>query len=483
MHARGRQGQRNSRNDGQDASSREANVTATSPIPASHSHPSPPPSGEPGNSVVGDNADAIEPSSSLDEKAVDFDANGTRPGDPPPPQDNLNTFSLHPDSFAADHPDHEDGSTQQDATGFSNVYDAELFGISPGSSWNGWPSISAEDASRLWFELLASDVTNRQFLFPSEQPSHEFQDATIRSDHDQVVQYSAVEHAGATAVPTASYLSTGNANIGFSQLEIGLLHHFVTRLSGWIDTTDPDKKFSVVIPHMALSNQGLASAILALSARHLSLNPLARTSQTPLPVDQTMAVQHYNDTLSYLQREMANPDFLRSDELLATVLIISTYEMIDGPGISWEKHLKGVFWIQRSQLIHGESEGLKKRIWWAWLRQDIWAAFRKRRRILSFYKVTRPCASLDFWELVDRAVYILGQCVNYASEKEEDNGRTSLQRRLDHSAEMWEKLQEWWLCFEKYNRRLPALKQEDSAFDPIWVTPPAASMYQARAVT
>ena len=67
------------------------------------------------------------------------------------------------------------------------------------------------------------------------------------------------------------------------------------------------------------------------------------------------------------------------------------------------------------------------------IQQDIWAAFRKRRQILSSYKVTRPCATLDFWELVDRSVYLLGQCVNYASTKEEENGRSDVQRRLDDS--------------------------------------------------
>jgi hypothetical protein len=109
------------------------------------------------------------------------------------------------------------------------------------------------------------------------------------------------------------------------------------------------------------------------------------------------------------------------------------------------------------------------------LQQDIWAAFRKRRQILSFYKVTRPCATLDFWELVDRSVYLLGQCVNYASIKEEDNGRSDMQRRLDDSAKMWEKLEEFISCFKKHDRRLPASRQADSPFTPIWINPPAAS--------
>ena len=47
--------------------------------------------------------------------------------------------------------------------------------------------------------------------------------------------------------------------------------------------------------------------------------------------------------------------------------------MIDGFGKGWERHLKGAFWIQRSREINGESGGLEQAVWWAWLRQDVWA--------------------------------------------------------------------------------------------------------------
>jgi hypothetical protein len=60
--------------------------------------------------------------------------------------------------------------------------------------------------------------------------------------------------------------------------------------------------------------------------------------------------------------------------------------------------------------------------------QDIWAAFRRRRQILSFYKVTRDCTTLDFWELVDRAVYLLGQWKKRTADPTYNDGLTILQR-------------------------------------------------------
>jgi hypothetical protein len=102
------------------------------------------------------------------------------------------------------------------------------------------------------------------------------------------------------------------------------------------------------------------SAILAFSARHLSLNPETQAKIGLNELDRNVGVEYYHATLQYLQLEMKKVPYLTSDELLATVLTISTYEMIDESDGGWERHLKGVFWIQRSQLIHGESQGLKK---------------------------------------------------------------------------------------------------------------------------
>lgn len=105
-----------------------------------------------------------------------------------------------------------------------------------------------------------------------------------------------------------------------------------------------------MVPHLAPYNQGIMKAILALCTRHLSIKPL-----TNLVPDCTLAVQYYYETLQYLQQAMKNEACLRSEELLVTCLIISTYEMIDGEDQSWERHLGGIFWVQRPREINGES--------------------------------------------------------------------------------------------------------------------------------
>lgn len=98
-------------------------------------------------------------------------------------------------------------------------------------------------------------------------------------------------------------------------------------------------------------------ALLALSTRHLSLEMELRQegpmSASAVPgdtsstrshaIDRNLAVQYYYETLHHPNSAMQHPSYARSHEVIATSLLISTYEMIDGSNQDWERHLKGVF--------------------------------------------------------------------------------------------------------------------------------------------
>ncbi|EKG16978.1 hypothetical protein MPH_05804 [Macrophomina phaseolina MS6] len=253
--------------------------------------------------------------------------------------------------------------------------------------------------------------------------------------------------------------------------EVPVFRHFVDNLSFWLDLYDPLKHFSSLVPQLAMSNEGLMKAILALSSRHLSIRP-GNNGET---MDRTVAVQYYSETLQYLQGAMRYESFNRSVELLATALIVSKYEMIDGAGSGWERHLKGVFWIQRSQDINGQSGGLKQAVWWSWLRQDVWAAFRERRRCFSFYQPTRPYQLMDQYDIASRAVFLLSQAVNYASEEETKMGEVNLQLRIERADTLFNMLEEWRLNLTMHFNPLPMTNAETESgrpFKPIWINPP-----------
>jgi len=133
-------------------------------------------------------------------------------------------------------------------------------------------------------------------------------------------------------------------------------------------------------------------------------------------VHQSNTIMGRFTTSEKLYNTQATP---RSEELLATVIIISTYEMFDDSKGNWTRHLKGVFGILRSQDAHGASAGLQQSVWWAWLQQDLWAAFREKRRCFSFWRPEREVPELAQNELANRAVYLLSQVVNYVDSRSE----------------------------------------------------------------
>ena len=212
------------------------------------------------------------------------------------------------------------------------------------------------------------------------------------------------------------------------------------------------------------------NAILALSARHLSLSHTASEEQQ----DPNTGLNYYYETLHYLQKAMSYDSYTTSLELLATTLIVSTYEMLDDIGSGWKRHLKGVFWIQRSQVIQGESGGLRSAVWWAWLRQDVWAAFRERRKTLSFWTPTKPYEMLTPHEIALRSVWIFARAVDYCSLEEIQNGEENVLPRMEKAEMVLKMLDEWEKNLTIEFMPLPVDRSfNQEVFKPIWINPPA----------
>jgi len=171
---------------------------------------------------------------------------------------------------------------------------------------------------------------------------------------------------------------------------------------------------------------------------------------------------------------MSYDSYTTSLELLATTLIMSTYEMLDDIGSGWERHLKGVFWIQRSQVIQGESGGLKSAVWWAWLRQDVWAAFRERRKTLSFWTPTKAYKMLTPHEIALRSIWIFARAVDFCSTEEINAGELDLQSRIEKAKNVLEMLDEWYRNLTIEFMALPVdIGLGEEVFKPIWINPPA----------
>lgn len=279
-----------------------------------------------------------------------------------------------------------------------------------------------------------------------------------------------------------------NAEAMLTGHEAVLFRYFAERLSRWLDLFDPHKLFSTYAVRLALRNAGLMKAILALSAKHRAKSKDrcpsfdAHTKQN----DETVHtegdnewIRYYYETLHYVQEALAYSSYTNSEELLATAIVISAYEMLDesdGQG-NWQRHLKGVFWIQRSQDVNGGSGGLRQSVWWAWLRQDIWAAFREKRHCLSFWAPVKDYSQLDQHGLADRAVYLLSQAVNYCADTRgletspHLDPATSTKRRQSKK-DLLQNMSRWKSYLGTEYQPLPTRRNSSDPFTPLWIHPP-----------
>ncbi|KAI0474060.1 hypothetical protein GGR56DRAFT_563140 [Xylariaceae sp. FL0804] len=318
-----------------------------------------------------------------------------------------------------------EGSTSQQPSPQFPLSDSYNYGFSPETVTS--ELLTADLASTRWLDLLATDAAQADggfSLAPSPAPEGELSsDANYGGLDGAERPRDPRDIAHDNAVASERHAWQSDQDITLSCHEAVLFRTFTERAALWLDLFDPYKHFSTYAIRLALRNLGLMRAILALAARH---NNILQAKLGPLGADPSEEIQYYYETLHYVQTALKFHSYAHSEELLATALVISTYEMLDAVGAdsNWQRHLKGVFWIQRSQDVNGASGGLRQSVWWAWLRQDLWAAFRERRRCFSFWRPTRDYALLGQDELADRAIYLLSQSVNYCA-RDPDGGSSS----------------------------------------------------------
>ncbi|KPI37414.1 uncharacterized protein AB675_10378 [Cyphellophora attinorum] len=328
-------------------------------------------------------------------------------------------------------------------------------------------------ATARWFGMLAGDA-ELEFRTSPQQNLPE-SPATVNSQ----LPVSVPVHVGLSDSPfTQSYRSDdlwserlswqSPTRLTLQDAEQQLFDVFVQRISLWLDLLDPYRNFASLVPRLALWNVGLLNAVLTLALRHESL----QTTSVESPFARRDALQYYHETLHYLSKALQYPSYHTSDELLATTIIISAYEMLDGSSRDWERHLQGVFWIQRSQVIHGDSGGLRGAIWWTWLCQDVWAAFRDRRRVFTFWRPERKLAQLGPAELAARSVFILARVVDYCSAGQTAETPSGFIEKSRHAEQLSVLLDEWADLLTPQFTPLPRYASKEAVFKEIFIHPP-----------
>ncbi|KAK1533059.1 uncharacterized protein CCOS01_05042 [Colletotrichum costaricense] len=368
--------------------------------------------------------------------------------------------------------------------------------VSAGVTFGDVYSYSPETvASELWTTDLASTRWLGLLATDAAQADSGFSLAPSPAPEDEEGRRAADLHGPPDATNLESRLNEvsdperktwqADRDITLSNREAVLFRHFTERSARWLDFLDPQKLFSTYAVRLALRNAGLMNAILALSAKHLSKLEGGGHRNSNVSNGDTEEdsggewVRYYYETLRYVQEALTYTSYTASEELNATAIVISAYEMLDesdGRG-NWQRHLKGVFWIQRSQDVNGASGGLRQAVWWAWLRQDIWAAFREKRRCLSFWAADKDFCELDPHGLADRAIYLLSRAVNYCaySRLMESSSLTEVSasgNRARAGSEMLAEMERWKSFLGTEFKPLPTSASPPNVFKPLWIHPP-----------
>lgn len=377
------------------------------------------------------------------------------------------------------------------------------------------PSASAGVAAVRWFDLLANDAS-RDALPEADvtvgveggfldalgnQDEHDMtplQRATRLIDKDSTQDLP--DHTFTPGTTASNLVEEGmwqaSANITLLDREQVLFEHFLNRICSWVsyyqrtdmpkrkstdslhqlDQFDPGRTFSTRVPHLAVRNAGLLNAILALSSYHQAAGAALTNNEHP---DQNTALQYYYQTLHYVQKAMRYATYQNSQELMATTLIVSTYEMLRGSRKDWQQHLQGVFWILRSRQIEVEAPSLESTTWWAWLGQNIWVAFREKSRTYSTWRPKKAVTELTSHELASRALWILAQVVNYcAIEPTEGDAARIFAEKVAGAETLWNMLNEWKAHLTVEFSLLPAMsRNRDEVFQPRLIHPPCFGMY------
>ncbi|KAF4984478.1 hypothetical protein FZEAL_326 [Fusarium zealandicum] len=333
------------------------------------------------------------------------------------------------------------------------------------------PAASASVAAVRWFGLLANDAS-REALQEADVPlglEGGFLDTSYAQNEDDMTPLQRATRAidNQPSAPDLSNRGTTPANrmagqaeesmwqasenICLLDREQALFENFLHRICSWVCSVSLD-----------------TWQTKWLIARH----SLIYSTRPEEGADRNSALHYYYQTLHYVQKAMRYATYQNSPELMATTLIISTYEMLRGSRTDWQRHLQGVFWILRSRQIEVEASSLESTTWWAWLRQDIWVAFREKRRTYSTWTPKKTYLQLSSHELASRAVWILAQVINFCALDSSEETDGTLSGRLGWAEALRKMLCEWKSHLTVEFSPMPAVSRHGAdTFQPLLIHP------------
>jgi len=252
---------------------------------------------------------------------------------------------------------------------------------------------------------------------------------------------------------------------------------FVEEVGLWMDSMDPHKHFSRILPFYALGEPMLLNAFLACGARHLTLvNPAYQEDK---------ALHYYDTATRLLLKSLQNPN--RDTIICATAaVILNVYEVMSERALQRMNHIAGARALIKECGWSAKSIGIGAACFWLNVGMELLSCLHFNWQVawnpdtwgvdMDMTKETSPGME-EVWTY--KIVYITAKMANFRATipKFQDQNPTAQAIRLQDRLSQWNQLRE--MC-ETWNANIPRtmhpmaylhphqLTQIKSCFPEVW---------------
>ncbi|KAJ9644488.1 hypothetical protein H2199_003451 [Coniosporium tulheliwenetii] len=325
------------------------------------------------------------------------------------------------------------------------------------------PDPYSDEQQNMMFDPQREQHHQQQSYADSSQANsnmHGASDGSSYTNHDQNIT---------PPEESRDYLNT--------QEEVLFMQVFVEEVGLWMDSMDPMKHFSRLLPFHALGEPMLLNAFLACGARHLSLVNAKYTEDKAL---------HYYDTATrYLLNSLQNPN--RDTVICATTaVILNVYEIMCERALQRMNHIAGARALIKECGWNARSTGIGAACFWLNVGMELLSCLHFNWQVawhpddwgvdMDFSRETESGRE-EIWTY--RMVYIVAKVANFRASvpRTQEHSPRDEQIRLQNRYNEWKRLKDW--C-DSWNENIPRTMHpmaylypyqtiSQSAFPEIWL--------------
>jgi hypothetical protein len=234
--------------------------------------------------------------------------------------------------------------------------------------------------------------------------------------------------------------------------EVLFMQVFVEEVGLWMDSMDPMKHFTRLLPFHALGEPMLLNAFLACGARHLTLvNPLFHEDK---------ALYYYDTATTQLLRSLQNPD--RDTVICATTaVILNVYEIMSERAMQRMNHIAGARALIKECGWNARSTGIGAACFWLNVGMELLSCLHFNWQVAwdpdqwgvdMYFQQETASGREEIW--VHRMLYIVGKIANFRASipRFQEASPHDEQIRLQTRFREWQRLKA--LC-DSWNSSIP----------------------------